>query len=86
VAFLQEAQERLAGRADAPLAEAVAHYQGVAQELARVQQIYPWSYEASDEETLPVDERSQSAVAALTAAREAEAEGLASLQAIVEAL
>jgi hypothetical protein len=86
VAFLQEAQARLAGQADAAFGEALAHYQSVAQELGRVAEIYPWIYEASDEETLPVDERSQAAVEALRAAREAEANGLGALGAIVEAL
>jgi hypothetical protein len=85
-AFLQEAQERLPGRADGAFARARAQYQVVADELGRVAEIYPWSNQASDEETLPVDERSEVAVAALQAARAAEAQGLLTLQDIVAVL
>jgi hypothetical protein len=86
VAFLQEAKGRLAGRADAALGKALTHYQRVAQELGRVSEIYPWTYEASDEETVPIDEQSRTAAEALRAARKAEADGLDALRAIVEAL
>jgi hypothetical protein len=86
VAFLQEAKDRLAGRADAALGKTLTHYQRVAQELGRVSEIYPWTYEASDEETVPIDEQSRTAAEALRAARKAEADGLDALRAIVEAL
>jgi len=86
VGFLKEAKERLAGRADALLEEAVAHYGAVAESFDRVAKLYPWSYEASDEETLPVDDTSRAAAEALRAARVAEAAGLRTLRQIVEAL
>lgn len=86
VGFLKEAKERLPGRADAPLDEAAAHYGAVVAGLDRVAKLYPWSYEASDEETLPVDDTSRAAVEALRAARTAEAAGLQALGRIVEAL
>jgi hypothetical protein len=84
--FLAEAKERLAGRADGLLEEASAQYAAVAENLGKVAEVYPWTFEASDEDVLPVDDRSRAAVAALEAAKEAEAAGLEVLPRIVEAL
>jgi hypothetical protein len=85
-AFLEEARTRLAGRADCPFEEASARYRAVAEWLGRVAELYPWSFEASDAEMLPVDDTSRAAVEALQAAKEAEADGLKALEAIVAAL
>jgi hypothetical protein len=84
--FLAEAKERLADRADGLFEEALAHYTAVAENLGKVAEVYPWTFEASDEDVLPVDDRSRTAVAALQAAKEAEAAGLQILPKIVEAL
>jgi hypothetical protein len=86
VGFLAEAKERLAGQADALFDEALVRYKGVAENLGQVAEVYPWSYEASDEEVLPVDDRSRAAVEALQAAKDAEAAGLQTLKKIVQAL
>jgi hypothetical protein len=84
--FLSEARERLSGRADDLLEEAVAHYVLVSESLAQVAEIYPWSHEADDADTLPIDDRSRAAVEALQASRAAEAAGLESLAKIVKVL
>ena len=86
VGFLEEAKERLSGRADALFEGALAHYRVVSDKLGEVAEVYPWTSEASDEDTLPVDDRSRTAVRALQAAKEAEAAGLQTLQEIVQAL
>ncbi|MBN1579923.1 MAG: hypothetical protein JXA89_04420 [Anaerolineae bacterium] len=86
VGFLEEAKERLAGRADGLFDEAIAHYQGVSANLGKVAEIYPWTFESSDEDVLPVDDNSRTAVEALQAARKAEAAGLQVLDKIVLAL
>lgn len=86
VGFLSDAKSRLAGRTGAPLDVALVHYRAVVDALGKVAEIYPWSYEASDEDALPVDDRSRAAVEALQAAQEAEAAGLAALAEIVRAL
>jgi hypothetical protein len=86
VEFLEEAQARLAGRADAPLGEALAHYRIVAEGLGQVAELYPWQGEASAEDVLPVDDTSRAAVEALQAARAAEAAALEALSKIVQAL
>ena len=85
VGFLQEAQDRLAGRAAAPLGEALTHYGDVSRHLARVSEIYPFVHDAP-EDHLPVDEQSRAAVEALQAARKAEAAGLKALERVVRAL
>jgi hypothetical protein len=85
-AFLGEAKGRLPGRADALFDQAAAHYAAVAEHLGQVAEIYPWTFEASDEDVLPIDERSAVAVEALQAAQEAEAAGLEALREIVGAL
>lgn len=86
VGFLAEAKERLPGRADAQFNKALAHYTAVAESLGQVAEIYPLSWEASDEDVLPADDKSRAAVEALQAAREAEAAGLQALGGILEAL
>ena len=86
VGFLQEAKERLTGQADAEFGRALAHYTAVAESLGQVAEIYPWVWEASDEDVLPVDGKSSVAVEALQAARAAEAAGLQALEGIVRAL
>lgn len=86
VGFLEEAKTRLAGRAEGLLDEAQSHYRIVAEALGQAAELYPWSWEASDEDVLPVDDRSRAAVEALQAARAAEAAGLESLARIVQAL
>jgi hypothetical protein len=68
------------------LDEALTRYRAVAEGLGQVAELYPWSFEASDEDVLPVDDKSRRAVAALQATREAEAAGLQALQRIVAAL
>jgi hypothetical protein len=86
VGFLEEAQTRLAVRADAVLGEALNAYQIVVESLAQVAELYPWLWEASDEDRLPVDDKSCAAVEALQAAKAAEAAGLQALAKIVQAL
>jgi hypothetical protein len=86
VGFLKEAKERLPGRVDAAFDEARAHYAVVAEKLGDVAEIYPWVNGASDEDLLPVDDRSRAAVEALQGARDAEAAGLMALEKIVQAL
>jgi hypothetical protein len=85
-AFFEEAKGRLPGRADAAFDEAIAAYQVVAEGLGKVAEIYAWKWEASDEDLLPMDDDSRTAIEALQAAREAESAGLQTLKAIVEAL
>jgi len=84
--FLKEANARLAGRAKEQIDEAMLHYTAVAENLGKVAQLYPWSFEASDEDMLPVNAKSEAAVKALQAARDAEAAGLQALEKIVAAL
>jgi hypothetical protein len=86
VDFLEEARERLAGRADGPFDEALAHYRDVSEHLGEVAAAYPWVHESSDEDVLPVNEVSRAAVKALQATREAEAAGLKTLEKIVQTL
>ena len=66
--------------------EAIAHYKVVSESLGRVAEVYPWTFEASDEDVLPVDDRSHAAVEALRVAKGAEASGLQALEQIVGAL
>lgn len=84
--FLEEAKTRLAGQADALFDVAAGSYRAVVAGLERIAEIYPWSFEVSDEDSLPVDEQSRAAVAALQSAREAEGAGLQALEKIVAAL
>ena len=84
--FLKEAKERLPGRVDNLFDEAAAHYDVVSENLGKVAALYPWSFETSDEEVLPVDETSEAAAMALQSAREAEAAALKALETIVSVL
>jgi hypothetical protein len=84
--FLQEAKSRLADRAGAEFDDAQAHYAAVSEALAKVAELYPWTFESSDEDLLAVDDASCTAVKALQAAKEAEAAGLQALARIVKAL
>jgi len=84
--FLEEARERLDGRAEAGFQNAITHYQAVVENLDIVASIYRWLPNVSDGQTLPVDERSHQAVDALSRAREAERFGLEALQEIVQKL
>ena len=86
VGFLEEAKGRLKSRADELFDVALAHYRIVSESLGKVAAIYPWSFEASDEDVLPVDDKNHAAVETLKAAREAEAAGLQALEKIVAAL
>jgi len=86
VGFLKEARERLPGAADTLFDQAAAHYGVVAAGLARVEQIYPWSHETSDEAVLPVDDTGAAAIDALKAARAAEEAGLQTLGEIIQSL
>jgi hypothetical protein len=85
VGFLEEAKARLPGRADTAFDEAIVHYRDVSEHLGKVAEIYPWVDDASDENVLPIDDRSRSAVEALQTAKEAEAAGLQALERIVRA-
>ncbi len=84
--FVEEAKARLPGRADAAFDDARSAYQAVAENLSHVAALYPWSSEAVAEDLLPVGETSEAAVAALEAAKEAEACGLQALEEIARAL
>jgi hypothetical protein len=86
VGFLEEAKARLAGRADALFDRALAHYKVVSENLNKVAVAYPWVVGSSDEDVLPVDDKSRAAVEALQAAKEAEAAGLQALKKIVQTL
>jgi len=86
VGFLEEARERLEGRVDGLFHEALAHYKVVSDNLNKVAEAYPWADQASDEDVLPVDDKSRAAVEALQAAKGAEAAGLQALRKIVQAL
>ena len=86
VGFLEEAKKRLAGRAGTLFDDARAHYEAVARSLTQVTEAYPWISGTSDEDVLPVDDKSRAAVEALQAAKAAEAAGLQALAKIVQAL
>lgn len=85
VEFLKEARERLNRDELNPLFdEAVSHYESVASELGKVKEFFPFI--GLDPEHIKDAARRQKAVAALKAARDAEAKGLETLAKIVEAL
>ena len=85
VDFLEEAKERLAGRADRLFDEALARYRVVSENLGKVAEIYPWVDDAP-EAPIQVDDKTRAAVEALEGAREAEAAGLQLLDRIVQTL
>lgn len=80
--FLVEAKVRLNGKVSGLLDEGIGHYQTVADRLAKVSEIYPWTLEDRDR-VIKSDESSQIAVRLLREAREAEAAGLVVLEKIV---
>lgn len=85
VDFLVEAQHRLNGTTHALFDEAIGHYRVVRDNLAVVARLYPFSI-GSYGMAVPVDDVSREAVAALSAAREAERCGLLTLEKIAAAL
>jgi hypothetical protein len=86
VGFLEEAKQRIAGNASALFDEALAHYQVVADNLGKIENIYPWTFEASADDTLPIDVKSKIAVDALQLAKQAEGNGLLILERILQEL
>lgn len=85
VGFLEEAKQRLAGRAAGLSDDALDHYRVVSENLGKVAGIYPW-VDGAPEGFLPVDEKTRAAVEVLEGAREAEVSGLAVLSEIAHAL
>lgn len=86
VAFLAEAKRRLAGHADEAFDEAHEQYAAVSRHLSQVVEAYPWLDEVSEDALVPQDSRSDAAIEALNAAKQAEVRGLAALEEIVRAL
>jgi hypothetical protein len=86
VGFLEEAKKRLSGKADTLFDEAIQHYKSVSVNLDKVSQIYPWSHEAPADDILPTDGKSASAVVALQQAKNAESDGLKTLEKIIEVI
>ena len=83
--FLIEASERLSGKCESSFKEAIEHYTTVAHHLATICELFPFlgvSQEDRDGNMADPD-RCQQAVTALSAAREAEAKGLAAIRRIV---
>ena len=76
VEFLKEAKERL-GEPAAPFDAAISHYRAVAEDLKKVAELFP--FVEREEGHVKDKERCAEAAAALRAAREAEAAGLAAL-------
>lgn len=88
VDFLKEAQQRLAGVCDAEFNEAIAHYETVSRSLQEVALLFPFLNTTAAEKIAYVknDQRIAEAVKSLKRAREAEKNGLQSLQTIISAL
>jgi len=85
VEFLQEAKIRLDGRAQSLFEEAKGHYEVVAQKLASVCELYPFS-PLLKMEPIKIDDKSREAVEMLKVARDAEAAGLNTLAKIVDVI
>lgn len=83
VRFLNEARERLDGKAKPLVEEAIGHYEVVSRNLNKVSEEYPFSPDLTME-PIKADARSQAAAEALKAARAAEEAGLQVLAEIVE--
>jgi hypothetical protein len=83
VEFLKEAKERL-GEAAGPFDGAIANYEVVAESLKKVAELFP--FVGREEGHVKDKERCAAAAAALRAAREAEAAGLAALAGIRDEL
>ena len=83
VEFLKEAKERL-GEPAAPFDEAIGYYEVVAENLKKVAELFP--FHGLKSEHIQDEGRRAEAAAALRAAREAEAAGLAALAKIRDEL
>jgi DNA-binding HxlR family transcriptional regulator len=84
--FFIEAKARLNGEAKPFLAKAAELYGQVADQLLKVAKLYPFDKDKLSMDPIVVNNTSQKAVQHLKAAREAESQGLKSLQKIIEAL
>jgi DNA-binding CsgD family transcriptional regulator len=84
VAFLQEAKERLAGRADSLFDEAIGHFETVRDRLAAVTELYPFQPPPAGVERESV--QSSEAAALLREAGSAEKAGLAVAEKLVATL
>lgn len=85
VSFLKEAKARVSDGDLTPLFdEAIRHYEVVAQKLAETAEAFPTN--DAKPEHVADDERIRKATAALTSAREAEAQGVAALDKLLRAL
>jgi hypothetical protein len=87
-AFLEEAKEKLGKDISPLLAEAVAHYREVSDNLLLVAEVFPFFGVTEDQRDNNVKNagRCKKAIACLTKARDAETAGLAVLEKIVAAL
>jgi hypothetical protein len=83
ILFLRQAKKRLDGRASASIDEAIQHYEVVHDRLRTVAAAFPFPHHGLEPEHIKDPERVQTALFALRAARDAEAAGLATLEAIV---
>ncbi len=81
VAFLEEAKQRLSGKADVLFDEALEHYSVVRDKLKAVSELHPFRHESADEKV-----QSPEAAALVSEARDAEERGLAVLEQLVEAI
>jgi hypothetical protein len=84
VRFLQEARQRLAGRADAQFDEAIRRYQAVFESLQIVADRFP--FHGREPGHVRDTARVGASLGALARARDAEAEGLRALRDLVQAL
>ncbi|MFQ6131112.1 MAG: hypothetical protein ACE5R4_03675, partial [Armatimonadota bacterium] len=80
--FLQQAKERLAGKADALFDEAAGHYSVVAAKLQQLAELFPFKHETEEGENVTSPE----GAALVRDAGAAERRGLQSLGQLVEAL
>ncbi len=86
VRFLQEAQQRLKGKAKTYFAKAIEQYKIVAEHLGKVTELYPFSKDELTMDPIVVDNTSRQAVEQLRIAREGEAAGLQALEKIAGTL
>ena len=84
VEFLKEAKERLDSKLAPLFDEAISHYDVVARNLKRVEELFP--FHTRKPEHIKDAERRQKAIEALKTARAAEEKGLETLQKIVDQL
>jgi len=85
VEFLQEAMERLEGKAETLFKNAIDQYQIVADQLCKLSELYPCT-PGGGPETISIDDDSRKAAEWVKEARIAEAGGLTALQNILEKL